>query len=235
MADLIDAILDGIKVHSFFYSQYYGAIEYRPLTLKEVEECYTRSFRGRSMEAVNLITAHRLGDRMEPLKAVELAIEVNGMRSDINSWIVYHAVKDFQPPRWRQEDGGLPLGMHALREDACALEIDGFATAVLDLSTCPRGKMESFLSTKDGKVVGMATWKLDMPLIENLGDVTELQLQFLSTSLDKYTGEWKAEKSDSTTEALKKLKFKPTVKYDGAQLDIIKRLDEAKKAKGVKK
>ena len=235
MADLIDAILDGIKVHSFFYSQYYGAIEYRPLTLKEVEECYSKSFKGHSMEAVNLIIAHRLGDKMEPLKAVELAIEVNGIRSDVNSWIVYHAVKDFQPPRWRQEKDGLPLGMHAMREDQCALEIDSFAMAVLDLSTCPRGKMESFLSTKDGKVVGMATWKLDMPLIENLGDVTELQLQFLSTSLDKYTGEWKAEQSDSTSEALKKLKFKPVVKFDGAQLDIIKRLDEAKKAKEVKR
>jgi hypothetical protein len=235
MADLIDAILDGIKVRSFFYSQYYGAIEYRPLTLKEVEECYTKSFRGHSMEAVNLITSHRLGDKMEPLKAVELAVEVNGMRSDINSWIVYHAVKDFQPPRWRQEKDGLPLGMHAMREDACVLEIDSFAASVLDLSTCPRGKMESFLSTRDGKVVGMATWKLDMPIIENLGDVTELQLQFLSTSLDKYTGEWKAEKSDSVAEAMKKIKFKPNVKYDEKQLDIIKQLDNVKNERRAKK
>lgn len=234
MPDLIDAILGGIKTRSFFYSKYYGAIEYRPLTLKEVEECHARSFPGRSMAAVNFITAHRFNEKATPIETVALALEVNQIRSDINAWIVYHAVKDFQPPRWRQENNGFPLGIHALHEDACTLEIDDFAREVLNLSVCPSGKMESFLKTKDGKTVGMATWKLDMPIIENLGDITELQLEFLCTSLDKYTGEWKKEGTSDVVEAMKKLNFKPVMKYDQAQLDIIAKLD-AKRKEGVKK
>jgi hypothetical protein len=235
MADLIDAILDGVKVRSFFYSQYYGALEYRPLTLKETEECYSRALEGRSMEATNFITTYRLGGPMDGLKTVELAMEVNSIRSVVNAWIVYHAVKDFQPPRWRQVKDGLPLGIQALHEDACCLEIDTFARQVLALSVCPRGRMESFLKTGDGKVIGTAIWKLDMPLVQNLGDLTELQLSFLSTSLDKYTNEWKQEEGADVAQALKKLDFKPTMQYDKAQLDIIAKLDEARKAKGVKR
>lgn len=235
MTDLIDAILDGVKVRSFFYSKYYGAIEYRPLNLKETEECYSNAFEGHSMGAVSFITMHRLGEAMDGMKTVELAMEVNEIRSCINTWIVYHATKDFQPSRWRQVNEGIPLGIHAMREKTCCLEIDQFAKEILDLSVCPRGKMESFLKTKDGRVIGIAVWKLDMPLIDNLGDLTELQLSFLSTSLDKYSGEWKDEEAKDLSTALKKLEFRPVVRYDDAQLDIIARLDQAKKEREGKK
>lgn len=229
MVDLIDAILRGIKTRAFFYSKYYGAIEYRPLTLKEVEDCYQKAFKGRSIDAVNFITMHRMGDKITPIQTVELAMEINSIRSIINSWIVYHAVKDFQPPRWRQEQDGLPLGIHAMQEDACSLEIDAFAAEILELSTSPSDRMDSFLETADGKTLGIATWKLDIPLLENLGDVTELQLKFMSTSLDKYTGEWKSEISSTVEDAMRKVHFRPEFRYDNAQLDIIARLDAIKK------
>jgi hypothetical protein len=187
------------------------------------------------MLAVNFITNHKLGSKLSPIETVELAIEINVIKSKIDRWIVFHSVKDFQPDRWRQLHDGLPLGMHALNEDSCYLEIEEFATAVLELSACPREKMESFLSTNTGKVIGTATWKLDMPVVESLGDLTELQLTFMVTSLDKYTGEWRKEGSGKIEDVLKKLNFKPQVKFDDAQVDLLKRLEGAKKAKEEKK
>jgi len=235
MTDLIDAILKGVKTSSFFYSKYYGAIEYRPITIKENENCYANALVGHSEKAVEFLTKHKFPHEEDAAATVETALEISIILDELDKWIIYHAAKDFQPPRWRQLEKGIPLGIHAMSEDSCCLEINKFADAVVELSECPDGKMESFLKTENGKTIGIATWRLDIPIIQELGDLTSLQLTFMVHSLDKYNGEWKDAGHSTIESAMKELNFKPNFQMDRDQLDLMARLDKAKTSKGERK
>jgi len=228
MVDLIDAILKGVDLISFFQSKYYGSIKFRPITMHEVNDVFMKSLIGHSIGAVKFATMFRFEKKEEDVDTLEMLLEVNQIRHKMNKWIVYHAVKDFQPDYFKKEENEIPLGIHAFNEEGCCLEIEEFAKAVLDISCAPRGDVKAVLETPSGDVMGTAVWKLDYNLVEKIEDLTDVQLYFIIETYNKYTGKSEEEKGD-LKEFMQKINFKPVVtKMTDEQKDLIKRLNVMK-------
>jgi hypothetical protein len=231
--DLIKAILDGIKTSSFFYSKYYGNIQYRPISTKEVDDVFNKVLPGHGEEAVRFVTNYRTTGKEDPVDIMSTILEINEMRVAMNRWTVYHGVKDFQPEDWRLLYDGIPLGVRALSDPRCFLEVDKLAVAIMRLSNAPRESMKSVLTSEAGEQLGEAYWNLDYPLVERLGDLTDIQLSFIVESYDVLERKRKSEKHDDVKEALEHYHMKPIItNYNEAQLDIIRKLEEAKKQLG---
>ncbi|PNX48631.1 MAG: hypothetical protein BV459_01935 [Thermoplasmata archaeon M11B2D] len=228
MVDLIDAILKGVDLISFFQSKYYGSIKFRPITMHEVNDVFLKSLVGHSIDAVKFATMFRFEKKEEVIETVEMLLEVNSIRHEMNKWIVYHSVKDFQPDYFNHVKNGIPLGIHAFNEEQCCLEIEEMAKEILDLSCAPRGDARAVLETASGDVIGTAIWKMDYQLVEKVEDLTDVQLYFIIETYNKYTGETEKEKGD-LKRFMEKMNFKPVVtEMTNEQRDIIKRLNVIK-------
>lgn len=228
MVDLIDAILKGVDLTSFFQSKYYGSIKFRPITMHEVNDVFNRSLIGHSMGAVKFATMFRFERKEENVDTLEMLLEVNEIRHEMNKWIVFHAIKDFQPDYFRKEENEIPLGIHAFNEESCCLEVEELAKAVLDLSCAPRGDIRSVLETSSGEIMGTAIWKMDYQLVEKVENLTDAQLFFIIETYNKYTGSTDTEKGD-LKKFMDKINFKPVLtEMTPEQTDIIKQLNVMK-------
>jgi hypothetical protein len=240
MVDLIDAILKGVNLTSFFQSKYYGSIKFRPITMHEVNDVFMKSLIGHSVGAVKFATNFRFEKKEDSVETIEMLLEINQIRHEMNKWIVFHSVKDFQPDYFRKvHDDDIPLGIHAFNEERNCLEIEEFAKVVLDLSCAPRGDVQSVLETSSGEVIGAAIWKLNYELVEKVEDLTDVQLYFIIETYNKYTGEVEKEKG-GLKRFMEKINFKPVMtSMTQEQTDIVKRLnvmkDELKSSRRVDK
>jgi len=182
MVNLIEAIKKGINLHSFFYSKVYGAIKFRPLCNGEVDDVMRMSTKKKSQEVKRLLTEVRLHRKPNDYDK-SVIDEVADTLNEMNVWIVYHAVKDFQPEEWQHVDEfATPLGIYMLKYPESYLEVSAFADEVMSFTVRPTEELTTFLKTKDGTALAEAVWKLKVPITDELWKLTDIQLSFLVQS-----------------------------------------------------
>lgn len=226
MVNLIDVLSKGIDLYSFFYSKIYGEIKFRPLTNLEIGMIMDSVFVGHSQEAKNLMKVVKFKMDVDINFTPELIDEVSRMYDEINKWIVYHAVKDFQPEEWQHSRDSIPLGIHLLESPHCCLEIDEFAEEVLLFSVMPKSEMRSFIESKSGDILAEAYWRLKYPLTDKMWELTGLQVKFISESSRYLKKKHKAENLDKFLRNEGKKPLKPMTKED---VNLVEKLERIKR------
>jgi len=223
MVDLVDAILKGIDLHSFFYSKY-GPVKYRPLTNLETRDVLNRTCKRLSPEAKSIVKHMRFRIIPEISVTKDALEEASSVYYDISLWICYHALKDFQREEWQHVDGsGIPLGVKILEHPDSYFEIEKLASAVLKLSVYGKERMASQIETENGKILAKAYWNLNVPLAE-LGKHTKLQLTFIHES-HKYLKDTKNEYS-SMEELMKGIGMTPLKPMSEEEVDMVQKWEE---------
>lgn len=212
MVDLIRAIKEGIKLSSFFHSKFYGAIQFRPISNSEVDHVLEMVFANRSIESIALFKKIKFKDTEVKVElSLELLEEIDTMWEEMDYWICFHALKDFQPEEWKTPDeNSIPLGIRIMKDPNSYLEFHDLADKIMTYSWRPRNVVRSVIKTKAGKQIATAYWNLDWKLAETLRDLTDLQIKFVLESYGISKDPEKEEKSYDTMEDLMKdLNFKP--------------------------
>lgn len=223
MVDLIETIKKGIDLSLFFNSKMYGPIKYRPVSNEEIRKIMHRCIRSKPEEVREFIADIKFRHKPKrdmPTKMVDIAIQA---LEEMDRWIVYYAVKDFQEEEWQHvHEDGKPFGYHLLSSPNCFLEMGEMSGEILKATTRPKEEIRSLLKTDDGTLLAHAIWKLNVPLSDKLWKLTGSQLTFLIES-SGVVSEFK-----SLDELSQSLGHRAEMATTPEEVNLIKKLEEIK-------
>lgn len=223
MVDLIEAIKEGTDLSLFFHSNLYGSIRYRPISNEEVRKIMHRCIKSKPDEVREFIADIKFRHKPKkdiPTKMIDLVVET---LEDMDTWIVYYAVKDFQDEAWQHvHEDGKPLGYHLLSSPNCFLELGRMSGEIMQATTRPKEEIRAFLKTDNGVTLAHAVWKLNVPLSDRLWKLTGIQLTFLAES-SGVVNEFK-----SLDELSKSLGHRPEMATTPEEVNLIQKLEEIK-------
>lgn len=228
---LVDAIMKGTDLHSFFYSKCYGPIKFRPLNNSEISNVMDRISINASDGAIEVINSFvfKIKPKIEATK--DALIEASGMYNTLNKWICYHGLKDFQGEEWSHvDDNGVPFGIHVLEHPQSYLEINSLAREIMSFTTAEDEKISSFLETEEGKILAKATWNLYYPLSDRIWNLTNVQLKFIKVSHDHVRKKTESEEFDTLEELMDAINFKPVRPMTKEEREMQKKWEEIRES-----
>lgn len=165
----------------FFYNYNGEQLPLRPISSFELDDCFFKSLYFADKEIADLVVKIKLS-----LVSIKDNWEYDNKRlaelkkyfDDLDYWIVYHAMKDFQDIDFQKPEDGFPKGIKLVRQMQHIHEI---ATEVLTYSYQPKEIIQEIIKTDDGETVATILFTLNIPLAD-FGNLTQLQKDFLILS-----------------------------------------------------
>ncbi len=167
---ILKMIREGIQYKDFF--NYDGTlIPMRPLRSSELDDARWHGYEFVSPKLARLIVNIKLGKFkiVHELKEVapEMFINIDKFDSEIEYWIVYHAMKDFRDKSFTIDDVRNMRYVHDM------------AKFVLAMSSAPKSVVLDIVRTRDGVELGRTLHQFNVPIVDRVNDMTDLQHEFL--------------------------------------------------------
>ena len=166
----------------FFFNYEGEQLPLRPISSYELDQCFFNALYDADEEIAKLVVDLKLG----LIKATSYINYDNKKLAnlkkyfdDIDYWIVYYGVKDYQELEFQAPDkNGHPTGFNIIRKMRHIHEI---ASKILNYSYQPREVIQEIIKSEEGKLIGTVTFSLNVPLAE-ASEMTKLQRDFLILS-----------------------------------------------------
>ena len=152
-------------------------ITFRAVTSAEFDEAKYMSLEGVDDKLAGYILKVRLGmlddKKIDPDKLKEKDVLMRNYIKymlEFDYWVVYHAMKDFQPRDFSFSDVKKMRYVHDLAQKAIHMSSENLRI------------VKSFVYTEEGKRLASLVFKYHQPLVNSALDVTPLQYSFLKES-----------------------------------------------------
>ena len=221
----IKYVAQGISATDYF--DYNGSpLPYRPLTTWELDDAFEKSIVSLSDQHVRLIMKMKLGE----LKQSDMVkcttgdyIALNRQSNELDYWIVYHGIKDFQDVNFKKPaDTGEPQGYLLVKNTF--QHVHDIANKVFTASKQPEAAVTEFVKTPEGRILASIHYKLHVPLSSDLWRLTPLQIDFLIKANSEINIVAKSDNSHFHT-----VSSKPTFKSGMSLADFNKAMGELRR------
>ena len=161
------------------YYNYFGEqLPLRPITTQELDQCFYKALAFAEQEIAELVVKFKLR-LVKPKTQIDIDndryVELQKYYNDIDYWIVFFAMKDFQDEDFTKPENGIPKGLHLVRK---MRNIHLIARTILDASYQPNDVIQEIVRSEDGKILASIVFNLNVPLSE-ISKMTKLQRDFL--------------------------------------------------------
>ena len=152
----------------------------RPISSFELDDCFYKALLRAEPKVAELVINIKLHliDMSKPIKVSEKGY-ANFMKfmNFVDYWIVYYAMKDFQPEEFQKPDPetNLPKGFEIVLKME---EVHEIADFVLDASRQPKEVIQEIIRDNQGKEIAQIVYYLNTPLAL-YKDLTKLQRDYL--------------------------------------------------------
>ena len=168
-----------LGINEKFYFNYFGEqLPLRPITTQELDKCFYNALAFADEEIAEMVVKFKLR-LIKPKTQVKIDnkkyAELQKYHDDIDYWIVFFAMKDFQDEDFTKPENGIPRGLHLVRK---MRNLHLIARSILDASYQPKDVIQEIVRSDDGKVVASIVFNLNVPLAE-FSKLTKLQRDFL--------------------------------------------------------
>lgn len=165
------------------YSNGQEPLPLRPLTSSEFDECFYKALENAPNGVAKFVIKIKLSlikESQEIEVDEENLTKLQRFYDEVDYWIVYHAMKDFQPEAFRTPNydkiESFPNGYYIVRNDM--REIHEIAKRVLDYSHQPQQVLKEIFYDDLGTQLAMKVTYLHQPL-NKISQLTKLQEDFL--------------------------------------------------------
>jgi len=198
-----------LGTNEVFYYNYFGEqMPLRPISTFELDECFYNALRYAEDEIAELVVNLKLR-LITPKTQIKFDnkkyAELQKYYNNLDYWIVFFAMKDFQDEEFSKPIDGIPSGLHLVRK---MRHIHKIAKLILSTSYQPKDVIQEIIKTSDGKVLASIIFNLNIPL-NDYSKITKLQRDFLVLSKSDMMGigaPHKVSKSGDKAKLRKKLK-----------------------------
>ena len=171
-----------LGTNEVFYYNYFGEqLPLRPITTTELDECFYKALAFADQEIADMVVKFKLR-LIKPKTQVKIDnkkyAELQKYHDNIDYWIVFFAMKDFQDEDFTKPENGIPRGLHLVRK---MRNIHLIARSILDTSYQPKEVIQEIVRSDDGKIVASIVFNLNVSLAE-FSKMTKLQRDFLVLS-----------------------------------------------------
>ena len=173
---ILKMIREGIKIKDFF--NYDGTmIPLRPLTSFELDDARWHGYEFASPKLARLLVNIKLGkykilDELKDYPA-ELYANIDKFDAEIEYWMVFYSMKDFRDDSFTIDDVRKMRYVHEM------------ARFILDMSSAPRDVVLEIIKTPEGEELAKIIYQYNVPLVNEVRDLTDLQHEFLIWSHPK--------------------------------------------------
>jgi len=186
------------------YYNYFGEqLPLRPISSFELDECFYNGLKFAEEEIAELVVKIKLS-LINPKTIVQINnkkyAELQKYFSNVDYWITFFAMKDFQDENFSKPINGIPQGIENVKK---MRDVHNIAKFILDTSYQPKEVVQEIVKSSDGKIIANIVFSLNVPLAQ-YSNLTKLQRDFLVYSK---TGERRMiSKSGDTLKLRSKLK-----------------------------
>lgn len=165
-----------------FYYDYNGEqLPLRPISSLELDNSFNNSLINTSEEIVEILVKFKLS-LVKPNTKVDIDnkkySELKRCYQEIDFWIVYYAMKDFQDEDFSKPKDGIPFGITLVKK---MTDIHKIAKEVLGYSYQPKEVIKEIVKDEEGKTIANIVFYLNVPLTD-FASMTKLQRDFLILS-----------------------------------------------------
>jgi len=158
---------------------YFGeSLPLRPISSVELDECFYNTLKFLGAEVSNLVVKLKLS-LVKPKEEIELDNQklavLQKYYNEVDYWIVFFAMKDFQDEEFSTTVSGIPKGFHLVKKMRKVHEI---AKIVLGFSYQPEEVIKEIIKSDEGEILANVIFTLNVPLTE-ISKMTKLQRDFL--------------------------------------------------------
>lgn len=166
MSNFLQFIRGGIKASTIFNYDGYEVV-IRPISSAELDDAEEHGYELVDSKLAKLIMRVRLNDLKLTQELTEIPPEmfrnINKFYKEIDYWIVYHSMKDFQPDDFSIEDVRKMRHVHTMSKD------------ILEISAGTKGMIFRAISNVEGKRLCNIIVNMKVPLADSAWDLTPLQ------------------------------------------------------------
>jgi len=171
-----------LGINEKFYFNYNGEqLPLRPISSMELDQCFFNALTYIEDEIANLVIKIKLR-LLDPKTKIEIdnkkLAQVLNYYNNVNYWIVYFSMQDFQDDEFSKIINEIPEGFQIIKK---MRNIHKIAQEVLRYSYQPEDVIQEIIKTREGKIVASIVFNLNVPLNE-LSKLTDLQKDFLILS-----------------------------------------------------
>ena len=162
-----------------FYYNYFGELlPLRPINTYELDDCFYNSLATAQENIVELVVKFKLGV-VKPKTNIKIDnksyAELQKYFNNIDYWIIFYAMKDFQDEDFTKLIDGIPSGIHLVQK---MRRVHLIAKAVLTASYQPKEIIQEIVRSDEGKTLATIVFTLNVPLTK-ISKMTRLQRDFL--------------------------------------------------------
>lgn len=192
------SILNHIRlgVNEKLYYDYNGeALPLRPISSWEYDQAFSKSLKYASKETAETLVKNKI-----KLINLEKEIDINNdlykelhdFYNEVDYWIVFFSMKDFQPEDFSFPDFGnqfaeefddydemIPKGYYIIKKMEHIHNISRFITST---STKPREVIREIIKSSSGRILASIHYKFHVPISDELWKLTPLQSNFIILS-----------------------------------------------------
>jgi len=168
-----------LGTNEVIYYNYFGEqMPLRPISTFELDECFYNVLRTADEEIAELIVKLKLR-LIKPKTIIKYDnnkyAELQKYYNNLDYWIVFFAMKDFQDEEFSKPIDGIPSGLHLVKK---MRHIHKIAKFILNASYQPKEVIQEIVRSDDGKVIASIVFNLNVPLTD-YSKMTKLQRNFL--------------------------------------------------------
>jgi len=178
------------------YYDYRGeALPLRPISSWEYDQCFSRSLKYATKETAEILVKTKI-DLIDLKKEIDLNNELYSQffnfYNEVDYWIVYFSMKDFQSEDFSKPDFNrqfsvdfedyesfLPKGFYIIKRMDFVHKISAF---IMNASTRPIEVLREVIKSDSGKVLATIHYNLNVPITDKAWEITPLQSKFIVLS-----------------------------------------------------
>jgi len=165
-----------------FYYNYFGEqLPLRPISTFELDECFYNTLNTTESDIAELVAKLKLC-LISPKTEIKIDnkkyAELQKYYKNLDYWIVFFAMKDFQDEEFTKPVAGIPHGIQLVRK---MRDVHKIAKTILNASYQPKEVIQEIVRSSDGKILANIVFNLNVPL-SDLSKITKLQRDFLILS-----------------------------------------------------